>query len=249
MEQTEIKLTFLGSGDAFGSGGRLQPCVHISQGQSCFLIDCGSSALISMKRHEIDPSNVEAVLVSHLHGDHFSGIPFMLRETQILSRRTSPLVIAGPPGLEDCIRTCMRIFFPGSWSQDLSFDLHFLEMEASRHYTFGDMSATLFPAVHTPATNPHSIRVQMGSKSIAYTGDTEWNSNLIEACRTTELSICECFKFEGPLKNHLDYKTLRMNHQLLETHRIVLTHMSDDMLKRIHEIEFECSYDGMSLTI
>ncbi len=249
MKHGNISITFLGSGDAFGSGGRLQPCVHVDTGAWPFLLDCGASSLTAMRRFGINPNDIDTILVSHLHGDHFSGIPFLLRETQILADRSKSLTIAGPPGLEDAVRACMSIFFPGSWSRELDFGLAFIEMEAFRTYPFGSVGVTLFPAVHSYATRPHSIRVDFGLKALAYSGDTRWNTHLIDACESTDLLICECFKFEGPLENHLDYQTLRMNRHLLNTRRIVLTHMSHEMLGRIHEVEFECSYDGMTIEI
>jgi len=249
MSEAPIRITFLGSGDAFGSGGRLQPCVHIDDDISPFLLDCGGSALIAMKQFGIYPGALDTILVSHLHGDHFSGIPFLLRETQILAARERPLTIAGPKGLEKVIRACMGIFFPSSWSQDLPFDVRFIELDCFQAHTFDTFTATLFPAVHSMGTNPHSIRIETPSKSIAYSGDTMWNQYLVGACRDTDLFICECFAFEGPFKNHLDYSTLRQNRHMLDTRRIVLTHMSAEMLSHLSEVEYDCAHDGMVIIL
>lgn len=50
-----MRVRFLGSGDAFGSGGRLQTCILLeSEGLRC-LVDCGASSLIALKRAAIDP--------------------------------------------------------------------------------------------------------------------------------------------------------------------------------------------------
>ena len=92
----EVAVQFLGSGDAFGSGGRDQTCIYVDSPDFRFLIDCGASGLISMKRWGVSPSAVDAILLTHLHGDHFGGIPFFILEAQLISKRTKPLVIAGP---------------------------------------------------------------------------------------------------------------------------------------------------------
>jgi len=89
-----VALRFVGSGDAFGSGGRLQTCMHLSGGDGAVLIDCGTSSLIGMKRDGVDPGEVSAVLLSHLHVDHFGGVPFLILDAQF-SRRTRPLLVAG----------------------------------------------------------------------------------------------------------------------------------------------------------
>jgi ribonuclease BN (tRNA processing enzyme) len=93
-----IQLHFLGSGDAFGSGGRFQPCLRLQSGNDSILIDCGASSLSAMKREAMNQTEVGWVLISHLHGDHFAGVPFLILDGQF-SKRTRPLVVAGPPGI------------------------------------------------------------------------------------------------------------------------------------------------------
>jgi ribonuclease BN (tRNA processing enzyme) len=244
-----LTVTFLGTGDAFGSGGRLQPSIHVSSRNSSFLIDCGASALLSMKRLSIHPDGIHTIFISHLHGDHFSGIPFILRETQIISQRSAPLTIVGPPGLEESVRIIMGTMFPGSWDLDFSFKLEFIEVEPLRPYSADGITAIFFPAVHSPAVNPHSIRLECGSRVIAYSGDTEWNPQLIEAARGSDLFICECFEYNRSVKRHMDYKTLLDKRHLLQARRIMLTHMNDSVLAHAGSLSFECAEDGMSLII
>jgi ribonuclease BN (tRNA processing enzyme) len=109
-----VVVTFAGSGDAFGSGGRYQACVHLrGPGQASVLLDCGATSLSALKAAGLDPDEIGTVFVSHLHGDHFGGLPFLILDGQF-SRRTSPLTIAGPPGTADHLRQAMEIAFPGS---------------------------------------------------------------------------------------------------------------------------------------
>ena len=108
-----MKVRFLGSGDAFGSGGRFQTCIHVESGASQLLLDCGASSLIAMRRFGVDPQAIDTVILSHLHGDHFGGVPFLILDGQF-KRRTRPLLVAGPPGVEKRVRDAMEVFFPGS---------------------------------------------------------------------------------------------------------------------------------------
>ena len=91
-ENRKLTVTFAGSGDAFGSGGRYQACIHIQRpdGFPAVLLDCGATSLSALKHLRLDPGAVEAVFVSHLHGDHFGGLPFLILDGQF-SRRTAPL--------------------------------------------------------------------------------------------------------------------------------------------------------------
>ncbi len=120
-----VSVKFLGCGDAFGSGGRFQTCISVQSGEANFFIDCGASALISMKQFGVSLLDIETILITHLHGDHFAGIPFFILDSQLISRRTAPLIIAGPPGLEDRIYRAMEVMFPGSSSIKQKFEKSF----------------------------------------------------------------------------------------------------------------------------
>ena len=103
-----MELLVLGCGDAFGSGGRFNTCFHVETPNTRFLIDCGASALIAMRRFEVDPNGIETVFLTHLHGDHFGGLPFLILDAQLVSRRTMPLTIVGPPGLRERLPALME---------------------------------------------------------------------------------------------------------------------------------------------
>ena len=75
-----MRMHILGCGDAFGSGGRNQSGYLVEANDRLFLLDCGPTTLLAMKRAGIDPGRLDAILVSHLHGDHFGGIPFFFIE-------------------------------------------------------------------------------------------------------------------------------------------------------------------------
>jgi len=65
------------------------------------LIDCGATSMVAIRKSKSIPNGISTVLVSHLHGDHFGGLPFFLLDAQLISRRTAPLLFAGPPGLRE----------------------------------------------------------------------------------------------------------------------------------------------------
>jgi ribonuclease BN (tRNA processing enzyme) len=89
---TAVTVTFAGSGDAFGSGGRYQACIHLQGrgGPGPVLLDCGATSLSALKHLGLDPGEIAAVFVSHLHGDHFGGLPFLILDGQF-SHRTKSL--------------------------------------------------------------------------------------------------------------------------------------------------------------
>ncbi len=82
-----MKLHILGCGDAFGSGGRNQSGYLVETADKLFLLDCGPTSLLMLKRAGFDPRRVDTILLSHLHGDHFGGIAFFFIEYLYLRPR------------------------------------------------------------------------------------------------------------------------------------------------------------------
>jgi ribonuclease BN (tRNA processing enzyme) len=243
-----VTLRFVGSGDAFGTGGRLQTCLHLSGASESVLIDCGTSSLIGMKRDGIDPAEVGAVLLSHLHGDHFGGVPFLILDAQF-SRRTRPLLVAGPPGVRARVEAAMEIFFPGSTSIQRKFSVEFIEWAERQTTRVGPATVTAYPVVHASGAPPSALRVAYGGRIIAYSGDTAWTDSLIDAARGADLFVCEAYSFDKPMKFHLDYTTVEAQAERLGARRIILTHMGRDMLARAAEARFERAHDGLVVIV
>lgn len=246
---SEVSFTFVGSGDPLGSGGRLQTCFHVATPSSRFLIDCGATTMTGLKREGIDRNAIEAIFVTHLHGDHIGGIPYFILDAQLIARRTTPLVIAGPPGLEKRLRDAMDVIFPGLSDVDQRFEIRIVELEPSRRTAIGPVSVTPFEVVHACGDPPYALRLETDGKTLAYSGDTEWTESLIDVARGADLFVCESYFYEKEIPNHLDYRTLLAHREELRCDRLVITHMSEDMLSRLPEIELEYAEDGKRIAL
>jgi ribonuclease BN (tRNA processing enzyme) len=246
---SKVRVRFLGSGDAFGSGGRFQTCIHVTSDEATFLIDCGASTLIAMRRFSVAPNDVQFILISHFHGDHFGGLPFFLLDAQFVSRRTSPLAIAGPPGIEARTREIMEVMFPGSSQTRQAFPIEFVDLEEGRENVVGRVAVTPYRVAHGSGFIPYGLRVRSAGKVIAYSGDTEWTETLVQVADGADLFICESYVFEKKVKSHLDYRTLMSHRARLGCRRLILTHLSADVLDRLDEVEAEYAEDGKLIEI
>jgi len=244
----DVELAFLGSGDAFGSGGRLQACLLLRGGTADLLVDCGATSLVALKRAGVDPATIDYVIVSHLHGDHFGGIPFLVLDGQF-SRRERPLVIAGPPGTEERVLNAMEVLFPGSSQVQRRFDVEFIELAQRMPTSVGPAVVTAYGVVHACGAPPYALRVEYAGKCVAYSGDTEWTEVLAEVARDADVFVCEAYFFDKKVKYHLDYATLAENRHRLTCRSLVLTHMSQDMLKRLDEADVMGAEDGLVLHV
>lgn len=243
----EFSVQFLGSGDAFGGGGRFNTCILVQTPSACFLLDCGASSLIAMKKFQVESDAIDYIFLTHLHVDHFGGVPALIHEAELLARRTKTLLVFGPPGLEQRVRTAMDVYYPGAVIRG-KFPLRFTEWESDKPVSVGLLKVRAYPARHSPGTGPHILKVETGGKTLVYTGDTEWTDALIEAADGADLLICDCFTVK-PGKNHLDYETLKARRAELRCRRLILTHMGDDMLARLPRVEFEWAEDGKRIVL
>jgi ribonuclease BN (tRNA processing enzyme) len=248
VQTTSVRVRFLGSGDAFSSGGRLQTCFHLDGGREPLLIDCGASALASLKREGLDPAAIGFVALSHLHGDHFGGLPWLILDGRF-GERSMPLEIAGPPTTQERLKQVFTGLYPGAAEAELPFELRFRELRAGTSIELGPASVTPFLVSHESGAPSHSLRIEYGDKVITYSGDTAWTDSLRAAASGADLFICECNYFDEKVPGHLDYRTLLEHRSELDCKRLVLTHMGDDMLKRRGEVDEELASDGLAIEV
>jgi len=226
-----MQLTIVGCGDAFGSGGRLQSCYHVAVGAHRFLIDCGATALIGVERCGLDPNTVDTIFISHLHGDHFSGLVWWMLHAQHVSRRTVPLTMVGPPGLTERLRVAAEALFPGSSAIPLRFELKFIEYTPAQPLAVGALRVTPFEVRHPSGAPSCALRFEAGGRTLAFSGDTEWAETLPLCAHGADLFMVECTTFDVAVPYHLSWRILESKLDLLAAKRYLLTHMGAEMLR------------------
>ena len=244
-----VSVRFVGSGDSFGSGGRFQTCILVDAPGVRFAIDFGASSLIALAQQGIDHNSIDTILLTHLHGDHCGGVPFLLIDAMLGARRTRPLTVAGPKETRSRMRAMLDVLFPGSDVMQPKFPLEFVEMEPGRLHRVGDLVITPEAARHTSQTNPTALRVEVAGKVIAYTGDGEWTEALAKIGAGADLLIAESYFYEKPVKWHLNYPEVREHLEDFGAKRVILTHMGREMLAHVEEVPEECAYDGLVVQV
>ena len=244
-----MRLQFVGCGDAFGSGGRFNTCFYVERPGGDYLIDCGASSMVALRQRGIEPNTIQAIFVSHLHGDHFGGLPFFILDAQFYSRRREPLTIVGPPGLGERLTQAMEVFFPGSSTARRRFEIDVREIAPGSSLTVDGVRLEAIEVKHACGAPPLGLRLSSDGKTIAYSGDSEWTEALAEIGRGADLFIVEALSFDRPIPQHLDYAAFRANAARIGAKRVLLTHLGPDMLAHVDDAEHQSAHDGMVVEV
>ena len=249
---SSVSIRVLGCGDAFCSGGRLQTCFHVGNDHHNMLLDCGATVLLAMQQQEIDPVSIDSILISHLHGDHFGGIPFFLMHAQFVAKREKPLAILGPEGTERRVLDTLNILFPDLGTMTWRFPLDFTEMEAPREETVAGIRIAPHLVDHPSGAPSFAFRLTIDGKALAFSGDTRWTETLLDVAEDVDLLIAECHSRRPNGVHHLDWQTLNEHQGDLKAKRILLTHLSQPMLDDLPALDqgrFEFAEDGLVTTL
>lgn len=241
---SKVAIRCVGTGDAFGSGGRLNSCYHLAATGEQLLLDCGCSVLIGLQQCGLSAAEIDTVVVSHLHGDHFGGIPFLLLEAKYVSRRQRPLTLIGPPGLQRQVEAALEALYPGIIADGLEFPLVYRQLDLEKPLLQGSFQISCCQVKHGGSPDVYALRVAVAGKTICFSGDTEWTDNLVALADGSDLLIAECLAYAQPVPSHLDYQTLLQQRERLNCRKLVLTHAGPEVLARKAELELELVSDG-----
>jgi ribonuclease BN (tRNA processing enzyme) len=231
-----MRLTVVGSGDAFGSGGRSNTCFWLETAKATLTIDFGASAVPALKARKLDLNRIDGIVLSHLHGDHFGGLPFLLLDAQFLARREKPLIIAGPPGTRARLDAAMEVFFPKSTGTKWRFSWNVQEIALDIETDVLGHSVHTTEVIHQSGAPSTALRLCDGEKTFAYSGDTEWTDALLPVAANADLFICECYAYAGKMTGHLSWEILRPKIPALNAKRFMVTHMNPTVLAKLDEL-------------
>jgi ribonuclease BN (tRNA processing enzyme) len=240
-----MRITVLGAGDAFFNGSRRHSGYFVEVAGTRFLLDCGTTTLLALKALRIAAEQIDFVAISHLHGDHFGGLPFLFLEYLYEQPRTRPLLIAGPPGTEERVWMLYRAMYRELAARPLCFPLHFRELTPGQAETLCGVELFPFRVPHQEKDISFGYLVKADGKAVLYSGDCGWNEELIRYSSNTDLFICECCYFHKQTSFHISYPQIAAQRARLGCKRLLLSHLGREVLERMHEVTIECASDDL----
>lgn len=240
-------LHILGCSDAFNSGGRRQTSFLLEKEDIRILIDCGANTALAFKQTGRSFNEIDVVVITHFHGDHYGGLPYLILEAAVLQNRAKPLTVISPPGLKNRLYKLMSLLYEGSENSLDAFPIHYQEFENAKplDLSFGRLIA--YKVKHKNESKPHGVRIELGNKTFAYSGDTAWHENLPVLSGNADVFICECNFYERETDSHLNYQALLEKQHLLKAKKIFLTHLGDKMLEKAGQLKIKCLEDDQRI--
>jgi ribonuclease BN (tRNA processing enzyme) len=243
------EVLFIGTSDAFGSGGRRQSAYLVRAPSGSVLLDCGTTTGTGLATLAVQRDEIDTIILSHFHADHFGGIPLFLLGALHQDARQKPLRIAGPPNVEERVRCAAAALGHPLDQQDWSFPIVFQELSTGARAETGPVAVRTFPTRHSPESHPRGIWIQAGTHRLVYSGDTGWFEELPARVNGADLFICECTQVQKSYEFHLSLEELAERKHEFDCGKHILTHLGQGMRALSDPDGFDLADDGLVIKL
>ncbi len=226
-----LKILVLGSGNAFGQGNQFQSCHYIEfEEKYKILLDCGPTILQSLQAAEINIDDLKYLLISHLHGDHIAGIPFLLLHYKfILHRVNNPLLIIGPYGLTEQLENLIKGNYPDALTkEDNLYQVQELQLQEEK-FLWDKIKIESFEAHHIP--NAFGYVLQKDQLKVIYSGDNKFNEDQMKEFSNGTVLIHELTTMNSTAGIHTSWELLQKYIDEILTHvgKVITVHSGTDV--------------------
>jgi ribonuclease BN (tRNA processing enzyme) len=253
-------VTVVGSSDAFNAAGRAHSCYLVEgEGAGPIMVDFGATALAALRRVGREPTELAGIAVTHLHGDHIGGFPFLVIDGMFNAIRHDRLEVVGPVNLEERITRLCDVTYGDVAEREKPYELSFRSIEPGERATLAGIEIAAFAAEHMdPPEQPLCLRLELaGGGSVAFSGDTKLCDGLFEAAAGVDLLVAECSALAPPCGRHITWSEWREVLPAIGAKRVLLSHLGAEVRANIPRLLTEVppgvdvtfADDGLCLTL
>jgi ribonuclease Z len=191
----------IGTGYPRPDPNRAGPCTVVVAGDEWFVIDAGRGATLRIAGTALKYENLRAVFVTHLHSDHTAGLPDLFETSWQFGRKTRPLALYGPIGIDKLAHAMLEFF---------DYDIHIRRDVMEKHPAAGatirvhrvreglvfedaNVRVTAFTVDHAPVKPAFGYRFESHGKTIVISGDTRPTPNLAKFAKGADVLILEAY--------------------------------------------------------
>ena len=196
-----MKIKFIGVGEAFDedlSNTSIWVRAADERNKSSILLDCGFTAPPSFWKSCQDPDDLDAIWISHFHGDHFFGLPALLARFWEM-KRLKPLLILGQRAIDKIALQTLELAY-SSLLDRFAYDIRFQTVEPGEVAEAAGM--TWRSAVNGHPQRDLAVRIERGGKSLFYSGDGLPTDETLSLASGADLVIHEAFRLDTDIPGH-----------------------------------------------
>ena len=233
----------LGSGNAFNQDNRLNSSYIVELKGKKILIDCGFTTPLALQKNNIPSNEIDFVLITHYHGDHFAGLSAFLLALNYTSPQKKQLVIIGAEDVEQKVYDLVKTLYPGSEKIIKTLDINFQAI--TKKMILGGIILESIPMIHSTASLPFGFVINFDSHKIGFSGDTSWHEGVECLIDKSDYVFLECNLAKKVGKGHISVEELEES-ELVQSKKaqIYLTHLSDVSCVLALEKGYKCISDG-----
>jgi len=219
-----LELSFLGSANAFTPGGRYWSS-FVANGR--YVFEAPPTLLPHFKHLGLPLADIRVVFVTHFHGDHFLGLPFLFLEYTYLTPRKEDLFIVGPPGIEAKSESLTEMAFPGLSDAETTYRRVYLEVQPGGEHSLAGLRFQALPMRHAAQKMAcFGYKLRLDGKTLAYTGDTEMCDEIFLLAEGADVLVLDCSYSESEGPEHLSLpEVLEVRKRVSPRTTIILTHL------------------------
>jgi ribonuclease Z len=242
-----VKLTFLGTANAFGHGGRRRSH-YLVEGETKALIDVGYDTLSGLRSVGLTVADIDYIFISHLHPDHYLGLPQMALENFFVIKKENPIYVYCPPGTRELVLSTTGLLFDELIQTHIDTLFKFVEFDANEVVSFPRGEIKTFEAQHSG--NARMQLITFEGKKIGYTGDTAYLPEVFSMLLEADITITEASSASHPIPDHTTLDEL-IEANFPKDKRIFISHVGESVIKHKHRIKepLILAEDGMIIEI
>ena len=206
LEDGNLHVILCGTGSPLADAGRAGPCTAILGAGHFVLVDAGPGSQRALGLLRLPRARLEAILVTHFHSDHIGEIGEARLQSWVAGRR-APLVIHGPPGVEEVVAGFERAYAPDTRYRIAHHGAEAMPPDAGRAlarpvelpgpeeealvFEADGLRILAFAVDHAPVGPAYGYRIELGGRSVVLSGDTKKSANLVRHARGADLLVHE----------------------------------------------------------
>ncbi len=232
---SELTLSFVGTGNAFAPGGL---CWNGFLVNGRYLFEAPPQALMSLRHEGLDPNDLDAVIVSHHHADHFLGLPFLFLYWKYQGR-TRPVKVVGPPETKDVMEQVTERTYPSLF--EASYEVEWVVAEPGKDLRLNGLQIQPVAVKHDNKLNMSlGYACALNGKRFGYTGDTAICDGVLDLARHSQVLVSECASRSGNVPIHMN---------LVDDMPVVRAAMGGDSTLLLTHIDSDVDSNGLPNTL